>query len=207
MDMIDAYQALKSTLDKLHNEILKYITLEQFQEAAVKLRIYENKRIKYANKAEEDYFYDFNIYEDISEKRVIERFSEDYTPKSIIERTLINSMVNSFTSIFMVKEISSEKYQLMLEDLINKKKVYPLTDITLSKTIPVNRIIFTRIIKAFDFYLSTPLVMVFAKNNKKALLEAWQKPSLLDSADTNSFINIFHLHREKGLLLTNTLNK
>lgn len=195
------YSIYQKTLNKLYKEVLRWITLENYQKAAEKLGIIVNKRIQ-LNKKEEVIFNDFNIYEEINpDKRVITIFAEEYKTDSESEKLLIDSMKNSHNSLYLIKEINPDTYYLTLEDLLNHKLQYRIIDKDLALNSKVNMLLFTRLINIANIYFTSELKLLFKARHKNKLLKECRKNSLLEAADTHRFINVFHLYRKYGIIL------
>lgn len=184
-------------LSKLHTEILKYITLGQLQNAAIKLEILNNNKITFYDKNEEKNFYDFNIYEEVNEKkRIIDIFYQEYKPQSIDEVIIINAMKNNYTSIFLIKEKGQD--YLVVEDLINHEKI-TIKNPSFLEFCKIKQLLFTRIIEVEDTFYDSGLFILFSMKYKRQILKFWKMSSLLEADDTHHFINLFHLHRRINL--------
>src|SRR5690554_951128 len=195
---MDNYQ---NTLLKLHKEILRWITLANYQKAANKLGVIVNNKIQ-LQKNEQDIFSDFNIYEEIEyNKRIVSVFSKEYKAKTEIEELVINGMKDAYNSLYLIKKIDTKTHQLKLQDLLNNKDYYFINDEDLSKKCKVKTILFTRLIRVNDYYFTSVLQLLFKTRYKSKLLKEFNKSSLCESDDTHRFINIFHLHRKSGIIL------
>lgn len=189
----------QNTLNKLHKEVLRWITLASYQNAANKLGVLVNKKIA-LHKNEQIVFSDFNIYEEVeTNKRVIDVFAREYKAESEIEKLVIEGMKKAHNSLYLIKEINNN--QLKIQDLLNSKETFIIYDDLIGNNCKVKTILFTRLIEVQNYYLTSGLKLLFKPRLKGKLLRVCRKNSLLEPDDTHRFINIFHLHRKYGLSL------
>jgi len=192
--LLDVYEVYH----RLILEVKKYITLKTLHDASEKLGIYYAKHYDIQNKTEQAALYDFVIYEEIdNDNTIIESFKIKYNPKSELEENLIKGMLESYTSLFIVKGISYDKNEIMLQDIVSNR-IIPLINNPEKFNVDDKTLHFLRIIKVGNIYISSDFQLLFPRKSEKTLRKLFNKSSLLERETTHRFINLFHYHRKVG---------
>lgn len=111
------------------------------------------------------FFFDMLIYKYFDTECLCECFLKGKRVRAAEKKELIENMLDSFTSIFKIKEVVEEKCYVILEDVFTGKQ-YKLVDekLPLNGNI-LNNFCYMRIIRFKDFYFQTGLLVKFLNHD------------------------------------------
>jgi hypothetical protein len=191
---------------ELHSKILNSCVHQaEFMHAAKILGILDKRnQVVIELGVEEDPICDFNIYENIRDgKSTLSLFAENYSSDDPLEKDLLNAMLQSEASLYEVAKVDENEQTLILNDVLNgSNKTCKLIDLSMSKTVKPNALVYTRLLHFEGFSMTTGLGFIFSENIKDYLLNRsrkMMKKMQTGDAPTNRFIAFFHLNRSDGL--------
>ncbi len=201
--MLELYRQYRHLLMELHSNIIKTVMPDMWKNSASRLGILKTTGdIDVHDKTENEYFFDFTLYERIhNNKSIIDIFLKNNKTLNMMEYELLLGMKRAFTSLYQIIEIKREKCQIILKDILNRERLITLTDINFSQTCKVNQILFTRIIELTNFNFTSGMTIIFKGTYKNKLLEECQKQSLFETDEIHRYISLFHMNRKIGLTM------
>ncbi len=155
------------------------------------LKVKKNGQIDIESDNDTDFFFDFLIYEKISRgMTVLEYFYQNGTDLIELEEEILEGQINSFSSLFEISNIVTEKHEVTLTDILNAKSPnYQLMDLNFSKMAKTNMLIYTRLIPLRDTYISSGVNFVFNINSKEVILKQLEMKNLLNDMDKRIYFN------------------
>ena len=124
---------------------------------------------------------------------MVERYQEEKGASNRIERDLLASMVKARTGLFKVEGISSQRYSLELQGLVEERKVI-LTDINFSRSMIQGLVVFFRPIELAEFTMTSGVAFIFPEEMERRLVARWAR---WDQAER--YARFFKLSKSKGL--------
>ncbi|NOU69237.1 hypothetical protein GC096_35050 [Paenibacillus sp. LMG 31461] len=206
MELIETYKRYRQNHVGIHTKVLdNHVHAGEFKESAKILGILNNNnRVVIESVAEQDAMYDFNIYSNIrSGKSTLSAFVDLYSPESNEEEKLLSAMLESHVSLYEVLEIHAEEGTLLITDILNgARNPIKLVDLSLSKSMSNNILIFTRLIDLGEFNMTSGLGFMFSANHKDFIMKRTQKMlKKMKTGDsmTDRFVVFFNLNRSDGI--------
>lgn len=178
MSLLEAYKKYRNTQVTLHGKILNNcVSSDDFIKSTKIIGINKNNEIRIDSPMEKDFIMDFNVYEKYKNNRsAVSEYMEQFEPENIMEKELLSAMVKSETALYHVMERNPEKGTVLLKDVTSKSdNMITLVDIEFSKTIPLNALLFTRLIELNGFCMSSGLAFVFKEEHLQFLLKRSKK--------------------------------
>ena len=167
MNISKKYKEYRRVGIELNKKIAEKM-LEEFDlDGAVNLLGFDRQgqTIIFDSEFEMDVMSDFFRFESIKDgKRPIDVYKEEYPPTSEIEKEILESLVDSHSSLFKIERIDREKNIIWLSDILNEKQNILLVDIGLSTSTEVGFLMFTRLISFDDFCMTFGISFVFNSN-------------------------------------------
>jgi hypothetical protein len=176
MELADLYVKYRQEEVKfIGDKIIPQIKGEEIEEAARLLNIgLEGKKLMPDNPMEFDYIMDFIIYElRVDGKNLVERFADIYRPESDMEAAVLNAMLNQYSSLYRVVNISREKRMLFYKDIFNNVRNTRLIDLTFSNTAEPGLLVYTRILPLPELNMTSGTSFVFPEDSENKLLSAY----------------------------------
>ncbi|OAS13319.1 hypothetical protein [Paenibacillus oryzisoli] len=204
MEFIEKYKRYRQTQVGFHTEVLdRHVDLVKYKEAANILGILNNGRVGLSSEMEMDSVYDFNVYAKIRNGRsALSEFSDSYSPKITDEEELLSAMLESHISLYEVVEINKEEGTLLITDILSEvSNPIKLVDLSLSKSLKKNALLFTRLVKLGEFSMTSGLGFILLADHKDYIIKKTQKmlkKMQTGDAMTDLFIVFFHLNRSDG---------
>ncbi|WEG11170.1 hypothetical protein PU629_13435 [Pullulanibacillus sp. KACC 23026] len=203
MSLLDQYKNYRNLQVELHTKILdECINDDDFLEAGNEIGVLKNNQIvvKYPN--EEDFIYDFLIYENRNDG---ERALNEYINKGIEtreeEKVLLNAMTQSVHSLYSIIDVDKEKNMLVLNDLLTNKVIH-LIDFGFSQNANNNLLLYCRLMDLGEFYMTSGLAFLFKKDHKDYLLKKSRKLMKKINSGNDSkdrLLAYFWLNRKDGI--------
>lgn len=205
MDILEKYPVYREIGMKLNYKILdSYINTETLMKSAKLLGIpRKNDIFLYETEDEMGILMEFTMYEQMkNNKNAIEIYRDKSGEQSRIEKTILDAMLHSYTSLFRVISSSESENIALLYDVLNKKDNIKLTDINLSKTVVPGLLLFIRLVPFKDFNMTSGFSFVFQGYLEEYLLKRYEKISKKVESDRDSikrFVSFFRLNKEDGM--------
>ncbi|CEI72133.1 MULTISPECIES: hypothetical protein [Romboutsia] len=205
---IKSYREYREISKILNDKIFDY--LETTQKGLNDINIMgllKNNRVYLDKNIEFDYCHDFILYEKtLNNKSGVDLFLESHKLEDKSEIELIESMKNSKTSLYKVIDIDKKDFKIKIED-INTKEIINIIDISLSRTLDKDHLVFTRIISIGDVNFTSGMVMLFNLNHIDFLERVAKKEMKklnIENENVKRFITFFYLSRQHGYNMTLT---
>jgi len=209
MNISKKYKKYRRVGIELNKKIAEKM-LEEFDlDGAVNLLGFDRQgqTIIFDSEFEMDVMSDFFRFESIKDgKRPIDVYKEEYPPTSEIEKEILESLVDSHSSLFKIERIDREKNIIWLSDILNEKQNILLVDIGLSTSAEVGLLMFTRLISFDDFCMTSGVSFVFNPNLASYLKRRYKKimkKLKIESDSTKKFTAFFRLSKECGMEVIN----
>ncbi|MGL5712388.1 MAG: hypothetical protein ACRCXT_02475 [Paraclostridium sp.] len=198
---LEQYTKYRGISRKLNGKILKYIhTTEKPRNDLSLIKIIRNNEVYLDSEVEQDYIYDFIIYEKtINNQSGLDMYLQNHEVVDSDEIKLIDAMKNAKSVLYKVIEVNGENLTITLEN-IETNEMIDIVDIGFSGTLNKNCLVFTRIISLDDISFTSGMSMIFNINHEdfiKRILKKELKKSDLDT-DIQRFISYFYLARKNG---------
>jgi len=167
----------------------------------------QGQTIIFDSEFEMDVMSDFFMFESIKDgKRPIDAYKEEYPTTSEIEKEILESLIDSHSSLFKIEGIDKERSIIWLSDILNEKQNILLVDIGLSTSAEVGFLMFTRLISFDDFCMTSGISFVFNPNLESYLKRRHKKimkKLKIENDSTKKFVAFFRLSKECGMEVMN----
>ena len=155
------------------------------------------------NESESDALMDFAINEyNIDEKNAAQLYKEN-AELNDIESEILDALVKSYTSLFIITDVKERDNKLILADLLNKNNdPIEIIDIGLSLTAPVGLLMFLRVVPFADFNITGGFGFGFNGDLGDFLLREYKlraKNVKSPSESIKRYVALFKLHRLYGI--------
>ncbi|MCK4730363.1 MAG: hypothetical protein KAT28_03525 [Candidatus Aenigmarchaeota archaeon] len=205
MNLLEKYQAYREIGMKLNHKILdSCVNTEILMKSAKLLGIpRKNDIMLYETEDEMGVLMEFTMHEQMkNNKNAIEIYRDKYREQNRIEKTILDAMLLSYTSLFRVISSLESENIVLLYDVLNKKDNIKLIDINLSKTVTPGLLFFTRIVPFKDFNMTSGFSFVFQSYMEEYLRRRYKKIGKKVESDRDSikrFVSFFRLNKEDGM--------
>lgn len=118
----------------------------------------------------------------------LEEFMKTYEAENRQEELVLEALLLSKTRLLKFSSFSSEKYTLLLQDLLEPNRKIPLMDQTLSRTVTrvANSIFFLRCLSFKGFNVGSGFVLVFPGKWERYLVKKWSYFDKIESQELRS---------------------
>ncbi|TDT58467.1 hypothetical protein [Fonticella tunisiensis] len=204
MELQELYKQYRNEQMIFVNEkIIKSLEREAIINSAKALDMIDDKgNIIYDDESDLNYILDFAIYEyKINGKNAVERYAEKHAPENEMEERALKALLNSYTSLYRVVNISPSKPVIFLKDTFNQSKNIRLVDISLSKTMGISSLIYTRVLPYPELNMTSGAPMIFDDSLETSLTSSYMmlaKEKIEDSS-ANKYIFFYNAYRMYGL--------
>lgn len=198
------YCEIRSTGIALNTKLFKTADNIEIRIAARSLGLLKNGKLIIKSEADMDRFTDFliNDHVDQSGKSLIAKYSEQKANDlSNDERLILDSLLLTKPSLYEVIEIDSSNLSITLADMLNDGAHYIVTDIGLSQSPILGKLLHTRIICIDDICLTSGAAMLFEGIHKNELMEKsiqYAKKSPAKSETARQVDAFMKLHKKIG---------
>lgn len=198
---LEQYTKYRGISRKLNGKILKYIhTTDKPRNDFKLIKVIKNNEVYLDSEVEQDYIYDFIIYEKTIENQSgLDMYLQKHEVVDNDEIKLINAMKNAKTALYKVIENSEDNLTITLENIQTNERLN-IVDIGFSSSLNKQCLVFTRIISLDEISFTSGMSMVFSINHEdfiKRVLKKEMKKSDLD-IHIQRFISYFYLSRKHG---------
>lgn len=104
-------------------------------------------------------------------------------------------------SLYKIIKVDTEKSLIVVKDLLNDKDNINLIDVSLSKSVNEDLLVYTRLLNFAEFSITSGLGFIFSSNHKDFLMKRSRKLMKKIKSDSDSirrFIAFFMLNRTDG---------
>ncbi len=204
MNIIEKYNLYRKTGMEMNHKIIDAcLERDALTKSGKLFGILEGNTLIFSSDDETSVLFDFALHEyRKNEKNAVEAYKEKIGWQNETEREIIDAYLSSYTSLFRISSIIEKESQLILENLLNKKDVIRLIDISFSKTARAGLLLFTRIIPFGDFNMTSGAAFAFDGCLEEYLLRKYKKISKkIESKDEalKRFVSFFKLNETDGL--------
>ena len=156
------------------------------------------------NESETAALMDFSINEyKINGNSAVQLYKDNSMYENHIEDEILEASLKSYTSLFKLTNIISQKNTLILSDLINLNcEQIELIDIGLSQTATASYLIFLRIVPFADFNMSGGFGFAFNNDLADYLIKEYKHVAKRVNSSSESlkrYVAFFKLYRRYGL--------
>jgi hypothetical protein len=156
------------------------------------------------NESETAALMDFAINEyKINGNSAVQLYKDKGMFENQIEVDILDALLKSYTSLFKITNIISQKNTLILTDLLNINcEPIEIIDIELSQTAVAGFLIFLRIVPFSDFNISGGLGFAFNNDMEEYLIKKYKNLAKLDKSSSESlkrYVAFFKLYKRYGL--------
>jgi hypothetical protein len=204
MDLVQLYEEYRKEEFKLVNkDILNSMDKDVFAQAAKILDLADEQgNLKFTNENQIGVMMDFAVHEiRVNEKNAVDEYIEKYGAKNEIEEKILGALMDSYTSLFRVVNISESKHMLFSKDVFNQTKNIRLIDLNLSKTVDTNVVIFTRILPFPEINMTSGASLVFSADLENTLMNMYKNMihGVSEDIAANKFIIFYSLYKQWGM--------
>jgi len=156
------------------------------------------------NESETAALMDFAINEyKINGNSAVQLYKDKGMFENQIEVDILDALLKSYTSLFKITNIISQKNTLILTDLLNINcEPIEIIDIELSQTAVAGFLIFLRIVPFSDFNISGGLGFAFNNDMEEYLIKKYKNLAKLAKSSSESlkrYVAFFKLYKRYGL--------
>jgi len=156
------------------------------------------------NESETAALMDFAINEyKINGNSAVQLYKDKGMFENQIEVDILDALLKSYTSLFKITNIISQKNTLILTDLLNINcEPIEIIDIGLSQTAVTGFLIFLRIVPFSDFNISGGLGFAFNNDMEEYLIKKYKNLAKLAKSSSESlkrYVAFFKLYKRYGL--------
>jgi hypothetical protein len=185
---IEYYQRVREVGRELNHELLEQLPKSALKECGKKLGIWRSNTLVLGEEKHIAVFYDYCLHQfRINKTNVIERYLVMSPPdRNSIEFSVLESLAQSYYSVFAVKELFENKGVLIV-DLLYQKEVF-IIDMAISRTASVGLVFAGHVLPLKQFHMTSgawlPIPIQLLENGK--LLSILEK--FLDE-DSDDFLS------------------
>jgi hypothetical protein len=193
------YRAIREAGKELGSKIFKYVVDNNKHElisVAKILGLWDGRKFIFDSENDSETLMDFMVFEKTTQNTpAFKRFHLSNPGLNDLQLENINGMYNNYSSLFEVKSIDRIGNTLVLADLLDDNRTeYLLMDIGMSKTTPLDFVLFTRLIPIRNINMTSGVSFGFEKIHKDKLLSAisftaFQKRRKLNSNELYVLMN------------------
>lgn len=203
-DKISRYREIRSIGMALNTKLFKAIDGIELRIAARSLGLLKNGKLIIKNEADMDRFTDFLINDHIDQngKTVVTKYLEQKANGlTKDEKIILDSLLLAKPSLYEVIEIDRSNSSITLTDILNEEPDYIVTDLGLSQSSILGKLLFTRLVCLEDIRFTSGAAMLFEGIHKNELLEkrklyAQKSPAKSESA--RQVAAFMKLHKKIG---------
>ncbi len=204
MTLVDTYKTYRSIQGKLHGRILElYADTQYMMRCSRLLGLMHKKEFVIHDQSEIDALGNFATYEyKKAGKTCVQRYYDTEECEEETEKVVLDAMVASYTSLFVILGKSSHRSSLLLRDILTEREDIELIDIGLSSSVFPKAVLFTRVVPFSDLNMSAGVNLPFHLSEMDFLLarhEKVRKKSGKQNRSMNRFIEFFKLHKAIGM--------
>ena len=154
-ELLDRYKHLRNVGRDLNSALIKQIPRTAISECGKKLKLIRGKVFVVGNESEFEILFDYCLYNyRRKNKNTIERYLENYPPPPLSdEMILLQAMVQSYYSLFVVEDIHAGK-GATLRDMLRDKLIL-LMDMGMGESTRIGMVFAGRVLPLTDFYMTS----------------------------------------------------
>lgn len=201
---VERYKRFRKLGKDLATEVItQYGDEKSFNAVAKILGIKQGKSLLLESEEEINFLMDLLLYEyDVAGKTFIQRYLADNTALEDATRELLEAGSKAYTSLFKIVATQPQASTVTLKNLLTEQEEIQITDISMSKSIAPNHLIFTRIVTFSDFNMSSGMYCIFPPESEPIILKRY--PILMrkvksDDTSIQRLVAFFKLNRTEGL--------
>ena len=203
----DLYQRYREVGQQLHNKILdEYSDRELILNSAEALGIeHDGRNILYDFRSDMTVHYEFMLYEYRWDgKTAAERYYENESWETDIERTVLEATLEAETSLFEITETSEADNRLVVTDLLADSK-HSVLDINLSTTAVAGVLLFFRPIQYEAFTMTSGVSFPFPDEKRDWVLDEYESQvnqSAQQLSSMQRYVSFYEMYREHGIRMS-----
>jgi hypothetical protein len=213
MDRIEQYEKYHEPAKRLNTKLLDTRTDDELMEAARFLGMIveqdDEQFLHHESELEMSVHADFSIHEiKRDEKTGVERYYEAEQWESQIEKTILEALRESYTSLFEITSVDGEEDLLVLEDVLGvSESPLELTDIGLSRSAQPGALIFLRPVQYEEVTTTSGFIFPFEAETYDHLIEVYEQTMRKTGSkedpkpeSARRFYVFYRLHQQYGSL-------
>lgn len=213
MDRIEQYEKYHEPAKRLNTKLLDTRTDDELMEAARFLGMIverdDEQFLHHESELEMSVHADFSIHEIKRDAKTgVERYYEAERWESQIEKTILEALRESYTSLFEITSVDGEEDLLVLEDVLGVgESPLELTDISLSRSAQPGALIFFRPVQYEEVTTTSGFIFPFEAETHDHLIEVYEQTMQKTGSKEDSrpesarrFYVFYRLHQKYGSL-------
>lgn len=175
---LKVYDGLRSSGKELNSRLFGLINRTELKIAARAIGMLKKDTLMLETEADMDMLADFviNDYFDVNGYNLVRKFSEKCEDLNDMEKSILNALLCSNSSLFEVVKSESTSSTLWLRDLLNSGMELELIDRGLSYSLNSSQhLIYTRVVSMEGISMTSGAPKVFSKDLKELLLAKYKK--------------------------------
>jgi len=201
-DLTKKYKKYRNLSNNLVYKIINtYIHDDVLLKAGTLLGIAKGNQLILNSIEEKNALIDFTLFDFKTKNKCFLELFKNKIDKN--EKEIMENLLSSYTSLFIIKNIFVREHVLILDDLLNNhNNNLQLIDINLSLTSIPGTLLFTRLIPFNDYKITSGVNFAFLNNLKEDLIKNYKVLSdkiKYDDPAIKRFITFFKLNRINGI--------
>ena len=195
-DLTKEYKTYRNLSNNLVSKIMNtYIHDGVLLKTGTLLGIAKGNQLIFNSTEEKHALLDFTLFDFKTKNKCFLKLFQNKIDKN--EKEIMDNLLSSYTSLFVIKNIFLREHLLILDDLLNNQNNLQLIDINLSQTAIPGILLFTRLIPfKKDFKITSGVSFAFQNNLKEDLIKNYKALSdkiQYDDPAIKRFIGFFKL--------------
>ena len=201
---MEKYKQIRNFSRELNHKILDSIVEKNYMMSAGRLLgLVSNDTFVFNDENDMNVMMDFILHEfEIKENKNYIKIYFEKEKYNNIEREILKSYLNSYTSLFEIVDNNSDTASVILKDIFKKKNKIELIDFGLSSTGRKKLLLYLRVIPIDSYYITSGISFLFPENKKDIILLRYRKElkKLKKIPEKNlEFISFYRLYKSFGL--------